>query len=221
VTRLRALCGIALMACKPTASTSAPAEERADAAYGPIVCPDDTRLRGQPPPDGNRVWCETEAGVSHGPFMSWHHNGHEKTRGTFRDGTAHGDWTSWYDNGQLKSKGSYDTGERVGRWKSFAHDGTPQPIEPRRETNVATNSLPAWDLHVGIPACDQYVTGFMRCIDTRAPEPIRGPLRDDMAHTVEAWKQAAAGPGRAAVEENCRLALEAAKQAVASWGCEF
>src|SRR5688572_17443097 len=125
---------MAMLACKTSAP--APSEPAQTEASGSIACPEGARTRGHAPPNGNRVWCETGAGVSHGPFLSWHENGREKTRGGFRDGAAQGEWITWYDNGQLRSKGRYEAGERVGEWKSFAQDGTPQPIDPP-DTKVA------------------------------------------------------------------------------------
>jgi hypothetical protein len=158
--------------------------------------------------------------VSHGPFRSWHDNGREKTRGAFRRGSAQGEWTSWYDNGQLRSKGHYEAGERVGEWKSFAPDGTPQRTERRPEPSVET-ALPSWDLHVGIPSCDEYIAGWTRCIESGAPEQVRAQLRDALEQTVEVWKQVATGPGRADLEQSCRLAREAVQEASKTWDCEF
>ncbi len=212
---------MALLACRP--STPAASEPAQPEAHETIECPEGTRTRGQPPPEGNRVWCETAAGVSHGPFLSWHDNGREKTRGAFREGTAQGEWVTWYDNGQLRSKGHYEAGERVGDWKSFAQDGTPQPIErPDPQRVEPTKTLPAWELHTGIPACDEYISSYSRCIEAKAPESMKTQMRDAMEKTAEAWRQTADGAGRAALEETCREALDAVRQASGGvWGCEF
>lgn len=73
----------------------------------------------------------------------------------------------------------------------------------------------------GVPACDEYLTKYRACIEDKVPEAARRAMTEALDTTVEAWKQAAAGPGAAALETGCKAASEAAAQATAAMGCSW
>lgn len=75
---------------------------------------------------------------------------------------------------------------------------------------------------VGIPACDEYLAKYTRCAESRMPEAARATIRSTLAQMRSAWSQAAASPGgREALENACRVALNATRQATASFGCDW
>jgi hypothetical protein len=214
----RSICLAAMLACacKPDPADPVPPTQR-DAASPAIACPSGTLQRGAAPPDGYRVWCETEAGVSHGPFRAWYPSGKNKTEGAFDKGEAEGEWTSWYDNGKLRSRGRYEKGVAVGEWERLDRDGKPSATafaEAVPEDSAPTRTL------VGIPACDLYITRYGACID-HAPEAVRATLRQAFDQTLEAWMEAANGPARDALPQACAAAYDAAKATATSWGCEL
>jgi hypothetical protein len=217
--RIASLVVIVASACKPeppeTAGPSAPAEPAPA-----IACPERTTLRGAAPPDGHRVWCETSAGVSHGPFRSWYAGGERKTEGIFRNGQAHGEWASWYDDGQLRSRGRYDDGAPVGQWERFNRDGTPAPavVEAEPQAEPPPSGPP---VVIGIEICDLWIERYGACVEAKAPEAVKPAIRDAMQKTVEVWKEAANGPARDALEQGCRAAYDAVKKAAEGWGCEL
>ena len=117
--------------------------------HGPS-CPPGTTLMGQPPPDGQEIWCQKTVGgrpVKEGPFTLYFPNGSKMIEGNYRDGKQVGEWTtwyqngqrsaidqfqeglqdglhlSWYDNGQPAAQGTYVKGKREGTWKRWDSNG--------------------------------------------------------------------------------------------------
>jgi hypothetical protein len=74
---------------------------------------------------------------------------------------------------------------------------------------------------IGVAECDEYIEKYTKCIDTKMPEASRQQMKDAMTQSAKAWKDAAAGPGKDALATSCKTALDAAKQATASMGCEW
>jgi hypothetical protein len=219
--RSASLAVIIASACKPEPDTTAEPAAPAPVEQSPAIeCPAATFVRGAAPPKGRRVWCETEAGVSHGPFRSWWPDGQPKTEGTFRQGKAAGQWTSWYDDGQLRSRGRYEDGSPIGEWEKFNRDGTPAPAETKVE--VAEEPKPSDPpVVIGIPICDLYIARYGACIDAKAPLAAKEAMLDAFRRTIEAWRQVAQGPGRDALEHGCKAAYDAVSKVATAWGCEM
>jgi len=75
---------------------------------------------------------------------------------------------------------------------------------------------------IGVPACDEYLTKYEKCISSKVPEAGRAQMKASMDTMRKSWKQAASTPaGKAGLEAGCKQALEAAKQATAAYGCEW
>ena len=209
-----------VLACKPEpGATSEPVASKSAAAVG-LACPEGTTQRGAAPPDGQRVWCETSGGVSHGPFRSWYADGKRKAEGSFDQGEADGEWSSWYETGQLRSRGRYERGAPVGDWERFERDGTEQ--EAKAEAVAVPDPQPQDPPPIiGILECDLYIDRYRKCIDAKAPLAAKPAMMDAFDKTIEVWKEAAAGPGRDALAQGCKAAYDAVKKAVSSWGCDF
>jgi len=117
--------------------------------HGPS-CPPGTTLMGQPPPDGQEIWCQKMVAgqpVKEGPFTLYFPNGSKMIEGNYHDGKQVGEWTtwyqngqrsaidqfqeglqegphlSWYDNGQPAAQGTYVKGKREGTWKRWDSNG--------------------------------------------------------------------------------------------------
>jgi hypothetical protein len=115
-----------------------------------IICPPGAQLMGQPPPQGQEIWCEKNVDgkpVKDGIFILFRDNGHRMIEGYYKDGKQNGKWTLWYENGQKKSidhykdgvqdgehigwysngqlaaKGMYRNGQRDGVWKRWGLSG--------------------------------------------------------------------------------------------------
>jgi hypothetical protein len=222
--------------CAGKGESADPPDAKAQAKNGPtgpVQCPPGTGLEGATPPEAHRVWCATDDGISHGPYLAWFDDGQKKTEGLFRNGNAHGKWKHWHQTGAVRTKGEYRDGEKVGEWSEFDAEGRPVPKrepwgdekkeekkeaydEEKRETKEA--AIPST---VGIPTCDRYIYYYSRCIEARAPEAIKAQMMDAVAKTIEGWKQVASGPGKDALATTCQAALDAVSKTAAAWGCEL
>jgi hypothetical protein len=77
----------------------------------PRWCPDGTRQVGAEPPRGALLWCTLPDGRRHGPYRTWHTNGHVETEGQYLLGKQVGTWRFWSETGALEK--TDDFGERV------------------------------------------------------------------------------------------------------------
>jgi hypothetical protein len=74
----------------------------------------------------------------------------------------------------------------------------------------------------GVPECDDYLTKYLACIDSKVPEAARAMVRQQLDQTKAAWKQAASTPqGKAGLAMGCKQALDTAKTAMSSYGCSW
>ncbi|MBC8070342.1 MAG: hypothetical protein IAG13_18560, partial [Deltaproteobacteria bacterium] len=74
---------------------------------------------------------------------------------------------------------------------------------------------------IGIAECDEYIEKYTKCIQDKVPEAARAQMKDAMDMSAKAWKDAASGPAKDGLATACKAALDAAKAATASMGCEW
>jgi hypothetical protein len=104
----------------------------AAAAEAPLECSTETQLRRRGWPDGNGEWCETAAGLRHGPirvrsrglrvegaylggaptgrWRAWWPRGQRAAELHFEDGLVHGALKAWYENGGMLADGAFERG---------------------------------------------------------------------------------------------------------------
>jgi hypothetical protein len=74
----------------------------------------------------------------------------------------------------------------------------------------------------GVPECDDYIKKYLACVDSKVPESARAMVRQQLDQTRAQWKQAASTPeGRAGLAMGCTQATQAARAAMAAYGCTF
>jgi hypothetical protein len=74
----------------------------------------------------------------------------------------------------------------------------------------------------GVPECDEYMKKYLACIESKVPEAGRAMLKTSLDQQKAAWKQAASTPeGKAGLAMGCKAATDAAKAAVAAYGCTW
>lgn len=96
---------------------------------------------------------------------------------------------------------------------STAAAQAPAPAAPAAATTAS---------EFGVPECDDYLTKYLTCIDTKVPEAARASVRQSVELTKAAWKQAASTPeGKAGLAMGCKQATEAARTAMTAYGCTF
>jgi hypothetical protein len=92
---------------------------------------------------------------------------------------------------------------------------------PAAQQAVAPAVAPAADA-IGVPECDEYLTKYQQCVETKVPEMARATMKQSFDQTRAAWKQAAANAqAKQALAAGCKQALDAAKQALAAYGCTW
>ncbi len=73
---------------------------------------------------------------------------------------------------------------------------------------------------VGIPECDEYLTKYQACVESKVPEAARGALKQSIDQTRAAWRTAAGNPGgKEGLAAACKQARDASKTAMAAYGC--
>jgi hypothetical protein len=75
---------------------------------------------------------------------------------------------------------------------------------------------------IGIPECDEYIAKYEACVNDNVPENMRASLKTSFEQSRKAWKAAAANPqAKATLGSTCKQAMETARQAMASYKCDF
>jgi hypothetical protein len=94
--------------------------------------------------------------------------------------------------------------------------------EPAKEEAKKEPEAAAAGDSVGIPACDEYITKYEKCLNDKVPEASRGPMKDAFAQTRASWKTMAADPlTKASLADACKQATDAAKASMSAFGCDF
>jgi hypothetical protein len=74
----------------------------------------------------------------------------------------------------------------------------------------------------GVAECDDYMTKYLACVDSKVPEAARSMVRQQLDQTRDAWQKAAATPeGKAGLATGCKAATDAARTSMAAYGCTF
>ena len=75
---------------------------------------------------------------------------------------------------------------------------------------------------IGVPECDEYISKYEACVNSKVPESMRATVKASMETARKMWKDAAATPqGKAGLAQACKQALETAKTSMASYQCSW
>ncbi|MEO8499962.1 MAG: hypothetical protein ABI565_03540 [Vicinamibacteria bacterium] len=86
----------------------------------------------------------------------------------------------------------------------------------------APAAAPASGASFGVPECDDYMTRYVACVDSKVPEAARAAMRQGLEQTKAQWTQAASTPeGKDGLAMACRQMTETSKSAMAPYGCSF
>ena len=87
---------------------------------------------------------------------------------------------------------------------------------------ATTAAAPAGAAQFGVPECDEYISKYLACIDSKMPEAGRAMARQSLDQTKAQWKQAASTPGgKAGLATGCKAATDAARTSMSAYGCSF
>lgn len=97
----------------------------------------------------------------------------------------------------------------------------PAPTAAAQTTTAQTAPAASGD-SVGVAECDQYLAAYESCLKDKVPAAAREMMKTSFDSTRASWRQAAATPeGRAGLATACKTARDAARQSMASYGCQF
>jgi hypothetical protein len=75
---------------------------------------------------------------------------------------------------------------------------------------------------IGVPACDDYLAKYSRCVASHVPDDKKEAFEANLARTRSSWEAFAANPGaRAGLDQVCGLALEAARSSMQQYSCTW
>jgi hypothetical protein len=100
--------------------------------------------------------------------------------------------------------------------------GSEKAAPPSSEAPATTAAASAGAAEFGVPECDEYLSKYLACIDSKMPEAGRAMARQALDQTKAQWKQAASTPsGKAGLATGCKAAMDAAKTSMSAYGCSF
>jgi hypothetical protein len=98
-------------------------------------------------------------------------------------------------------------------------------MKKKEETTTTAPAAPTGGVtagKVGVPECDDYISKYEKCVSGKVPEMARAALKSAFDQTVDEWKKAAATPeGKSGLATGCKMAMDAAKQSMGAYGCEW
>lgn len=96
------------------------------------------------------------------------------------------------------------------------------PAAAPAATQAAAAPAPAAGAEFGVPECDDYMTKYLACVDSKVPEAARAALRQSLDQAKAQWKQAASTPeGKSGLAMACKQMTETAKVSMTAYGCSF
>lgn len=88
-------------------------------------------------------------------------------------------------------------------------------------TTTTTSTTETAD-KVGVPECDEYITKWEACVNSKVPEAQRATYKSSFETLRKSWKDAAANPqGKAGLAMGCKQALDTAKQTFSAYSCSW
>ena len=73
---------------------------------------------------------------------------------------------------------------------------------------------------VGVPECDDYLSKYQACVDSKVPDAARVALKLSIDQTRAAWRTAATAPAaKEGLATACKQAREATRTSMSAYGC--
>lgn len=105
--------------------------------------------------------------------------------------------------------------------RAAATNATATPTPATTAGPASTTTAAAGD-KIGVPVCDDYLTKIDDCLTTKVPAAARAQYAADIEQSRKRWRDLAANPRtRAGLPAACKQAIESARTAYKSFGCEF
>ena len=73
---------------------------------------------------------------------------------------------------------------------------------------------------VGIPECDEYLTKYQACVQSKVPEAARATLIQSLDQTRAAWRTTLAAPGgKDSLAAACKQMRDTTRASMSAYGC--
>jgi Meckel syndrome type 1 protein len=93
---------------------------------------------------------------------------------------------------------------------------------PATTTSPAASTSAATGDKIGVAECDDYLAKVDTCVTSKVPAAARAQYTASIEQTRKSWRDLAANPQtKASLASACKQAVEAARTAYKSYGCEF
>ena len=87
---------------------------------------------------------------------------------------------------------------------------------------AATSPAAATGDKIGVAECDDYLAKVDNCVTSKVPAAARSQYSASIEQTRKSWRDLAANPQtRSTLAAACKQAVESARTAYKSYGCEF
>jgi ABC-type enterochelin transport system substrate-binding protein len=88
-------------------------------------------------------------------------------------------------------------------------------------TPASTTASTAGD-KIGVPECDEYLTAYDACVNSKVPEAVRAQYKTSFDQVRASWRKLAENPAtKGTLAAACKTATEQARTAMKSYGCTF
>ncbi len=155
-------------------------------------CPSGALVRGKPPPQGTKAWCELPDGTQHGPSFSWYEAGEPMAEAHFEQGRLHGVFKLWHANGQLAEEGHYSADQRHGTFLIWQEDGA-KLLEQNFSNGKRNGEVKRWHRNGQLQFFEHYVDG-------KKDGPAVAYLKTDRRKRRECFEKAVSTePGQAGI----------------------
>lgn len=105
---------------------------------------------------------------------------------------------------------------------SNANRAAATTASPAASTTPASATTAAAGDRIGVAECDDYLTKVDDCVTSKVPAATRAQYTATIEQTRKQWRDLAANPQtRASLAAACKQAVESARVAYKSYGCEF
>jgi hypothetical protein len=89
-------------------------------------------------------------------------------------------------------------------------------------TPAPVAATPAPAAQIGVPECDDFLTKYQACVESKVPEAARAQFKTGLDQWRAAWAETAKTPeGKTALVAVCKQSLDATKAYTAAYSCAW
>lgn len=89
-------------------------------------------------------------------------------------------------------------------------------------TGTSSGTTTASADSTGVAECDEYLTKYQACVDSKVPEVVRPGMTEAIKKMRETYKTTASNPvTKAGLAAGCKQALDTTKQAMSQYNCTW